>query len=62
MIKTLCEKAESQGKKTVPTKYIRDILEKGNFKMPDKLPEDMKTKEVIKYVDKGGKSKACVLM
>ena len=65
VIKKLCEKADKQGKKTVPTKLIQEILDKGNVKLPDKLPKDMvevEVREVIKHVGGKDKSAACVLM
>ena len=62
IIKKICDQATNQGKKTVPLNLIQDVLNKGNIKLPSKLPDDVAVKEVIKYVDQGKKSAACVIM
>lgn len=63
IIRKICDKATTQGKQTVPLNLIQEVLNKGNIKLPSKLPDDVAVKEVIKYVDQGGKkSAACTIM
>lgn len=62
IIQDLCSQAQREGKKTLPLKMIKEVIDKGDLKLPKKLPDDaVEVKEVIKHIQ-GGKSKSCVIM